>query len=327
MRGFMLGKFMPPHAGHIALVDAAKALVDQLTILVAWLPDDPIPGVRRLAWMQEMFPDCRVVGHGAPVPQEPGESPHFWPIWRQIVAKAHPEPIDYLFAGEEYGADLACQVGGLFVPLGGRFLGADAGGLGGLSGSAVRGDPWAHWRYLPDVVRRDTALTVCVHGVESVGKSMLAERLAQHYGTICVAEYGRAHCETYGTDCREKDLLLIGKAQQAMILSAKPWCEKRLIVDTDSLMTAAWSHMMIGYAPDKLLQQPKADLYLMLATDAPFIDDGTRVYGDPDERARFDFLAREMLTTAGVNQVEIRGSWDERFESAVAAIDELHADA
>src|SRR5688572_29539504 len=324
-RGFLLGKFMPPHAGHVSLIEAARKLVDELTILVCSLPDDPIPGQQRLEWMRSMFPDCRMVWHGAPAPQAPEDNANFWPIWRRIVAKAHPEPIDYLFAGEVYGSQLAHEVGGLFVPLGARVLGADQAGLGGLTSSAVRADPWGHWQFLPPPVRDHYALTICVHGVESVGKSMLAERLAAHYATVLVPEYGRTHCETYGTDCREQDLLLIGQAQQAMIEAARPWSNKLLITDTDALMTAAWSQMMIGYAPDELICHRQADLYLMLGTDAPFIDDGTRVYGEPEVRARFDRVAREVLAVARVNRVEISGSWDERFARACVAIDGLCA--
>ena len=54
-RGFLLGKFMPPHAGHVSLIEAARRLVDELTILVCSLPDDPIPGQVRLEWMRAMF--------------------------------------------------------------------------------------------------------------------------------------------------------------------------------------------------------------------------------------------------------------------------------
>ena len=46
-RGFLLGKFMPPHAGHMALIRAARALVDELTVLVCWQPGDPIAGETR----------------------------------------------------------------------------------------------------------------------------------------------------------------------------------------------------------------------------------------------------------------------------------------
>lgn len=322
-RGFILGKFLPPHAGHVALIESAARLVDELTILFCSLPDDPIPGEIRLEWMRQIFPDCRIVWHKTPVPQAPDDNPNFWPIWRGIIAKAHPEPIDYLFAGESYGEQLACEVGGLFVPLGARVLGADQQGIGGLNGTSVRANPWRHWRYLPPQVRNHYALTVCLHGVESVGKSVLAERLAAHYSTVAVPEYGRSHCETYGTNCREQDLLLIGNAQQAMIEAARPWCNKLLIADTDALMTAAWSQMMIGYAPDQLICHRRADLYLMLGTDAPFIDDGTRVYREPADRDRFDRIARDVLNVARVNVTCIEGSWDERFEAACAAIDEL----
>jgi len=47
-RGFILGKFMPPHAGHVTLIQSARALVDELTILLCSLPDDPILGETRL---------------------------------------------------------------------------------------------------------------------------------------------------------------------------------------------------------------------------------------------------------------------------------------
>ena len=62
-RGFILGKFMPPHAGHVTLVQSARALVDELTILFCSLPDDPIPGETRHAWLRELFPDCRIAWH------------------------------------------------------------------------------------------------------------------------------------------------------------------------------------------------------------------------------------------------------------------------
>jgi len=323
-RGFILGKFMPPHAGHVALIEAARALVDELTILLCSLPGDPIPGELRHQWMKELFPDCRLIWHGEEAtPQKPEDSPEFWDIWRQIVAKAHPEPIDYFFAGEDYGAELAANVGGFYVPLGGRVLGADQHGIGGLTGSNILLDPWKHWQFLPRQVRNHYALTICLHGVESVGKSQLSERLARRYGTLVVPEYGRSHCEAHGTDCREQDLLLIGEAQQAMIEAARPWCDRLLIADTDALMTAAWAQMMIGYAPDQLICHRKAELYLVLGTDAPFINDGTRVYGEPSIRARFDRVAREVLRVARANVVEIWGDWDQRFNASCAAIDHL----
>ena len=317
-RGFVLGKFMPPHAGHMLLCETAARLVDELTILVGWLPDDPIPGPLRLKWMQELFPQARVVGHGEVVPQTPEESPDFWPIWRDIVRSAHPAPIDMVFAGEGYGAELARQVGGTFVPAATRGA-RDA--VGGLSGTAVRADPWSHWPLLPSPVRSYYTRTVCLHGPESVGKTVLAARLASHFGTVVAEEYGRTHCETHGLDIGEKDLLTIGRVQTALIEAAKPWSNGRLIADTDALMTAAWCEMLLGRVPAELMEQPKADLYLLLDADVPWMDDGTRFFGEDDSRARFLAISERMLEEAGVPYVRIGGGWEERFARAVAAVE------
>jgi NadR type nicotinamide-nucleotide adenylyltransferase len=319
-RGFLLGKFMPPHAGHLSLIRAARALVDELTVLVCWLPDDPIAGEARLAWMRELCPDCRVVGHGEFVPQEPQDSADFWPIWRGIVAAVHPEPIDYLFAGEAYGAQLARQVGGLFVPLGGRVLGLGDDPVAGLSSTAVRADPAAHWPYLPVPVRAHYRRTICLHGAESTGKTTLAARLAQATGALTVGEYGRSHCEAHREPLTLDDLLLIGRAQQAMIASASEWAGPLLIADTDALMTAAWTEMLLGERLAELMALPKADLYLLLEPDLPWVDDGTRFFSDPADRHRFAMIIEQVLIDAGVPFVRIAGQGDARLAAAMGAI-------
>lgn len=319
-RGFLLGKFMPPHAGHLSLIRAARALVDELTVLVCWLPDDPIPGETRLAWMQGLCPDCRVVGHGEVVPQAPEDSADFWPIWRDIVARVHPEPIDYLFAGEDYGADLARQVGGFFVPLGGRVLGLSDDPVAGLSASAVRADPAAHWPYLPDPVQAHYRRTVCLHGAESTGKTTLAALLAQETGALTVGEYGRSHCEAHREPLVLDDLLLIGRAQTAMIAAARDWAGPLLLADTDALMTAAWCEMLLGTRTAELMAAPKADLYLLLEPDLPWVDDGTRFFSNSADRHRFARIVEQVLIDAGVPFVRIRGKSDERLAAARAAI-------
>ncbi len=320
IRGFLLGKFMPPHAGHVHLAGAAQRLVDQLTILVCWLPSDPIPGPLRLEWMRRLFPDARVIGHGLPVPQAPADSADFWPMWRRIVAAAHPEPIDLVFASENDGLRLAQGIGGRFVPVGTR---AEPRTPGPVSGNAIRADPWRHWDALPDCVRPWYARSICLHGAESTGKTTLARALADHFDTIWVPEYGRLHCETHGLDLAMNDLLEIGRVQSAMIAAALPLCNRRLIVDTDALMTAAWAEMLFGAVPGALVAAPKADLYLLLEPDVAWVDDGTRFFGDSNRRARFAAAGEKMLVQAGVDYVRIGGSWAERLERAVAAIEAL----
>jgi len=163
---------------------------------------------------------------------------------------------------------------------------------------------------------------IVIHGVESTGKTMLGRRLAGAFGAAFLPEYGRAFCEIHGTDCSLDDLVAIGCAQQANIEVALG--ERPIVVsDTDSLMTAAWTRMMHDAAPPQLLAARKADLYLHCAPDTPFIEDGVRIYGQPDVRARFDAIARAVLAEANVPMVEVSGEWGARYRTASAAVERL----
>jgi HTH-type transcriptional repressor of NAD biosynthesis genes len=316
-RGFVLGKFMPPHAGHVHLCETARRLVDKLTILVCWLPDDPVPGPLRLQWMREMFPDCRVIGHQGAVPQGPAANPDYWPGWRAIVKAAHPEPIDMVFAGQDYGLRLAQEVGAAFTPVAPRLF-------PDLSSPALRADPWAQWGEIPPAVRPHYARTICLHGPESTGKSTLSAPLAAHFDTLWVPEYGRAHCELYGTDLDDAGLVTIARTQSAMTQAALPWCNRRLIVDTDALTTAAWSLMILGRVPDGLYDGfTKADLYLLTDIDIPWAQDGGRYYPDAADRQRFMHVCVQVLEEAGATWVKLSGENDVRLATAVEAVAKL----
>jgi HTH-type transcriptional repressor of NAD biosynthesis genes len=314
--GFLLGKFMPPHGGHVLLAQTAQALVDRLTILVCWLPDDPIPGPLRLQWMRELFPDARVIGHDAIVPQVPGEHPDFWRIWRDIVRAAHPEPIDRLFASEPYGARLAAEVGARFVTVDPDRVAVP------VSASAIRADPFAHWHHIPAPVRPYFARSICLHGPESTGKSTLAPLLARHFDTMFVPEYGRTYCEEHGVDLTMGDLLAIGQTHAAMTRALLRQCNKRLILDTDPIMTAAWATMLFEQRDpwfDRF--EETADLYLLLDIDMPWVDDGTRFFGDEGRRRRFFDLSRDELERRGLPYAVIGGDAEERFRRSVEAIE------
>ena len=55
--------------------------------------------------------------------------------------------------------------------------------------------------------------TICLHGPESTGKSTMAPRLARHFDSVCVGEFGRTYCERYGTDLTMADLVMIARVQ------------------------------------------------------------------------------------------------------------------
>lgn len=154
--------------------------------------------------------------------------------------------------------------------------------------------------------------TVCFHGAESTGKSVLAEQLSHELGVPWVPEYGRAYCEERGTELTMDDLLAIAEGQAAVTQEAMAKEPRLLILDTDQLMTAAWAAMLFGTVPAALLTFPKADLYLQFAADVPWVADGTRFFGTQAERARFAGLAQDILLRTGVRWLPVAGTWDDR---------------
>ncbi|MEQ1497644.1 MAG: ATP-binding protein [Novosphingobium sp.] len=166
-------------------------------------------------------------------------------------------------------------------------------------------------------------ITVCFHGAESTGKSVLAEAISRKLGATWVPEYGRTYCEERGTDLAMADLLAIAEGQAAAVRAAQANGPGLLILDTDQLMTAAWAEMLFGQVPEALMHYPKADLYLLFEADVPWIDDGTRFFGKGPLRSRFAALAEAMLVRAGVPFRRITGSWAEREQQVDAAVSSM----
>ncbi len=166
---------------------------------------------------------------------------------------------------------------------------------------------------------------IVLHGPESTGKSTLALRLAAHYGTELVPEYGRLYCEVHGSETDAADLVAIMHGHVALTEAARATAAERglplIISDTDPLMTAAWAVMGLGQRlPAIDAFTDVADLYLLTMDDLPWVDDGVRLHRTPEERARFMALSRDELERRGVPWTPISGDGEARFTAAVAAI-------
>ena len=315
-RVFVLGKFMPPHAGHLHLCAFAQNLCDELTILVCSLEREPIPGALRHAWMSALFPKARVLHCSEEVPQDPSEHPDFWDIWRDLVKRYHPEPIDRVFASEAYGLRLAQELEARFWPCDLDREAFD------VSGTQVRNHPGRHWEMIAEPARTWYSRTIVLHGPESTGKSTLGKRLAQRYGGMFVPEFGRVYCETFGTECSAQDLLNIAEGQDAAIDAARERAAPLIMSDTDAILTEVWSHMMLGRSAFTA-KPPRAagHLYLLTDIDQPWINDGTRVYGKDEERRKFFDLSEAALREYDLDFVHLKGSWEAREATACAAIE------
>lgn len=313
--GIVIGRFMPLHAGHIAMIRTARSLVDHLTVIVCWQKDDPIPGAKRLQWLLEMFPSIRVVGIEAPSPHDAAGSPDGIRRLRDEVQDLHRAPIDRLIASDRRQAELATALGTVFT-----LIDPDHQAVP-VTSAEVRADPLGHWRFVPPAVRPNYAHTICLYGPESTGKTTLAPRLARHFDTLYVPEYGRTYCEQYGLSLEMHDLVAIGRTHAALTQALLRQCNQRLILDTDPIMTAVWADMLFQQRdPWFDAFHDTADLYLLLDIDLPWIDDGTRFFGEKDQRQRFFDLSRAELERRGLNYRIIGGTPEQRFGHAIGAI-------
>jgi nicotinamide riboside kinase len=167
-----------------------------------------------------------------------------------------------------------------------------------------------------------TLRSICLHGPESTGKSTVAPQLAKHFGSRCIAEFGRTYCETYGTDLSMADLVMIGRSHDAKVQAELARGQFPVILDTDPLMSAVWADMLFGRR-DRWFGDwhGYADLYLLFDIDLPWVEDGTRMFGTKGERRRFFDLSKRELERRGVRWALVSGQGPQRYFSALKAID------
>jgi HTH-type transcriptional regulator, transcriptional repressor of NAD biosynthesis genes len=313
--GIVIGRFLPFHAGHAATIRTAMAMVDRLTILLCSASDDRPGEAVRLRWLRDTFPALRIVALPAPSPHRLDEMRAPALPWRELIGRVHPEPVDVVFASDPRQAVIADALGARLLLVDPRHEAVP------VRSADIRAHPHTHWRYLPPAVRPAYARTICLHGPESTGKSTLAARLARHFDTLFVPEYGRTYCEQFGNAVDMDDLVTIGRTHAALTQALLQQCNRLLILDTDPLMTAVWADMMLGRRdPWFDAFDGPADLYLLLDIDMPFVDDGLRIYGQTDERQRFFDLSLRELERRGAPYRIIGGAPEERFAGALDAI-------
>jgi NadR type nicotinamide-nucleotide adenylyltransferase len=248
--GVIIGRFMPPHSGHQYLVDFGRNMCDHLAVLVCTLRSEPVPGELRYRWMQELFPDVEMIHITEEIPEARKDSPTAIPIWAETVREKLSATPTYVFASEDYGAPLAAELGARFVPV------DPARRLFPVSATMIRENPLANWDYIPEPVRPYYLRRISVvepaaraGGGASGDRPSLARRLAAHYRTLFVADYGRFWEDTVGV-IGEADLPLVQEAQQAVESSLARRASRVLFCESDPLQIALRRGLEPGLSAD-----------------------------------------------------------------------------
>ena len=322
---FIIGKFFPFHLGHKHLIDTALCHCDKVTILVGTLPTESIPGDIRYHWVKETYkdvPNANVVWCNEVLPQYPEDDKNFWDIWVDVAKRYCPSDIDVIFSSELYGDTYAEHLGikHHLVDLERKQY--------PVSGTFVRNETYKYWDFLPDVVKPYFVKRIAIMGPESTGKSVLTEKLANHFNTNFVEEYGKRYYIENGYKVTPKDFPIISYRRQLLEDFKIKSSNKILICDTEDITTyyllkeycTDWKSCE-EFFTDKFRSYKNYDLYLLLDCDCNWVQDGTRL--NEEDRARQYNIIKESLINRNCNFIEINGDWENRFNQSVTEINKV----
>jgi NadR type nicotinamide-nucleotide adenylyltransferase len=315
-RGLVIGKFLPPHRGHRHLIETAAARCRRLTIIVCGKPTDPIPPELRRAWLAEMFPAAEVMLIDDRYDENDSR------VWAENTIAWLGRAPDVVFTSEAYGDPYAAHLGCTHVSV------DPARGAVACSGTMVRNDPYANWRFIDPPVRGWYARRVCVLGAESTGTTTLARALAEALDTVWVEEYGREYSAdkfasgvtTWTTD----EFVAIAREQCRREDEAARRANRVLVCDTNALATRLWHRRYVGGESIEvkcIADSQPCDLYLLTGDEIPFVQDGLR---DGEHiRSEMHSWFRQALADQPVAWIELRGDPDERLTRAVTEVARL----
>ncbi len=318
--GFVVGKFYPPHRGHKHLIDEARRQVDRLIVMLPHHPSQTIPGEVRKAWLEEIHPDCEIDLVADELEDDTRECARFTARYLGFAP-------DVVFTSEDYGPEFARLLGARHVMVDRERLTVP------ISATQIRAAPLRYLDYLEPCVRAWYVKRVLIIGAESTGKTTLARMLAERFQTEWVPEFARGHWERKigkwspgdpAPAWSPDEFLEIATEQQKSENAAARRANRVLFADTNAFATGTW-HERYRQSRDPRVDavgaRDKVDLYLLTAPDVPFVQDGLR---DGEHiREWMDGRFAEQLANGPTPVVRLRGSYEQRFEEAVAAVERL----
>lgn len=319
----VLGKFMPLHLGHLALVNFAAGLAERLTILLCVEATEPLPGNDRERWLRATYANHphitirRVDYNDADLPATSVSSRAVSELWTARLRRWVPSA-DLIVGSENYVRYVSESWGINY-----RIFDLARHQVS-ISATQIRGNPYRFRHLIAPAARPDFVQRIVLHGTESTGKSTLVARLAEHFSTIFVPETAREVVEHTDTVVFS-DLHRIADRQAEAIRKATSLADGVLFIDTDYYTTLAYARYLFNRElppRPEWLTTAEHDLCLYCTADAPYVQDGTRL--NPARRLQLDGFHRRARAESDVRTVEVSGEdWGSRMEMAVSVCEEL----
>jgi HTH-type transcriptional regulator, transcriptional repressor of NAD biosynthesis genes len=313
-RGLTLGKYAPLHRGHQSVIETGLAEMDEMVVMIYDAPETTsVPLAVRAAWIREMYPDAEVV-EAWDGPTEVGYSPELKRAHEAYIRNAlGPRKVTHFYSSEPYGehvsraldaVDRRVDVARRRVP---------------VSATQIRAEPFRYRQCMTPRVYRDLITNVVFLGAPCSGKTTLAERLAQEFGTRWMPEYGREYWEAHHVERRLTPTQLVEIAEGHIEGETRMLQEanRYLFTDTNAITTLTFARYYHGVAEPRLMELAdqaviRYDLTFVCAIDFPYQESRDR--SGEANRAAFQNQVLEDLAWRKVPYVLLSGSVERRID-------------
>jgi HTH-type transcriptional repressor of NAD biosynthesis genes len=317
-RGLVIGKFMPIHLGHIALINFAASQCDELIVSMSCANNDVIDGDLRFSWIKEIFKDQQKI-HLHKIKDDFDDDTlaldQRTKRWAQRMREVYPS-IDLVVSSEPYGESFAKNLGAV------HFMFDNERKNFPVSASLIREKPFAYWEFIPPTVRPYFVKKICFYGAESTGKSTMAKKMAELYQTEFVPEVAREIITS--NDFTVDDIIKIGHAQTQRVMDKTKTANKLLFCDTDLITTEIYSQIYLKEVPPVLYELEKQiqyDLYFLFDIDVKWVEDGLRDLGDQREVMFKKF--KYELDKRSIDYILVSGNYEQREQNIVEKLNDL----
>lgn len=324
--GLILGKFYPFHLGHKHLIDVAISNCEKVSVIVCHNSSQFIPVGDRVSHIRETFKKRKnlhiftIDDENFPKYDSECETlDEFYSYWVPAV-KNLVKDLDVVYTSEDYGDDFARYLGISHYLVDKQRIKYP------VSGSSIRENPFIKWDFIPEVSRPSFVKKIAILGPESVGKTVLTEKISNRFHTNFVPEYGRLVYESKNRVDLD-DFMKISVGRQSLEDWMVKFSNKIIFLDTEDIVTYIFSKL---YYPkeyrkyeDYFLEKIKKhryDLYILLRPDCDVVQDGTRNF--LSNRWNHFKLLKDFMVSFNIDFVEVSGNWDERYKKSISIIQE-----